>query len=104
MQLLVKAANLRLQAVRAMLAGFRNPITCPLRPAIWEGGLRAAESALAQCGLQLHVGIFTGIFDASHPVISGSATLGTDYEELSALLREEARRHMLACLVCAMRR
>ena len=55
MQLLVKAANLRLQAARAMLAGFRNPITCPLRPAIWEGGLRAAEGrwrdALAGRGL-----------------------------------------------------
>ena len=35
-------------------------------------------------------------FDASHPVIPGSAALGTDYEELEALLREEAKRHMLA--------
>ena len=55
MQLLVKAANLRLQGARAMLAGFRNPITCLLRPAIWEGGLRAAEGrwrdALAGRGL-----------------------------------------------------
>lgn len=45
---------------------------------------------------QLHVGMFMGMFDVSHPVISGSATLGTDYEELKALPHEEARRHMLA--------
>ena len=54
-QLLVKAANLRLQAARAMLAGFPNPISCPLRPAIWDGGLREAEArwraALAGRGL-----------------------------------------------------
>ena len=42
-QLVVKGANLRLQAARAMLAGFRNPVRCPLRPAFWEGGLRATE-------------------------------------------------------------
>ena len=26
-----------------MLAGYRNPVRCPLRPALWEGGLRATE-------------------------------------------------------------
>ena len=54
-QLLVKAANLRLQAARAVLAGFPNPSSCPLRPAIWEGGLEEAEGrwrdALAGRGL-----------------------------------------------------
>ena len=34
-------------------------------------------------------------FDTSHPVVAGRATLGTDYDELKALLRQEAKRHML---------
>ena len=43
MQLVVKAANVRLQAAHAMLAYYRNPVRCPLRPALWEGRLRATE-------------------------------------------------------------
>lgn len=35
-------------------------------------------------------------FDATHPVVAGSATLGSDYDALKALLREGAKRHMLA--------
>ena len=46
-QLVVKGANLRLQTARAMLAGFRNPVRCPLRPAIWEGGLRVVIEVAA---------------------------------------------------------
>ena len=34
-------------------------------------------------------------FDASHPVVAGSATLGADYDALKALIREGAKRHML---------
>ena len=41
--LVVKDANLRLQAARATLAGYLNPVRCPLRPALREAGLRAPE-------------------------------------------------------------
>ena len=43
-QLVVKGGNLRLQAARAMLAGYRNPVRCSLQPALWQGGLRATEA------------------------------------------------------------
>ena len=59
-QLAVKAANLRLQARRAVLGGHANPLGSPLRPAVWGAGLHAMEArwreALAGRGLLPRLG------------------------------------------------
>ena len=65
-------------------------------PALGRGPWRFSLDLLQDVAYMDATKVLLDRFDASHPVIPGSAALGTDYEELKALLREEAKRHMLA--------
>ena len=91
-QLVVKGANLRLQAARAILAGYHIPVRCPLRTALWEGGLRATEdrwrATLAGRGLMARLApvaadgprarrdpAFDGALDAPAPAAPGACAM-----------------------------
>ena len=65
-------------------------------PALGRGPWRFSLDLLQNAAYMDATAALLDSFDASHPAIAGSATLGADYEALKALLREEAKRHMLA--------
>ena len=65
-------------------------------PALGKGPWRFSLDLLHDTAYMESTAALLDRFDTTHPVTAGSATLGTDYEELKALLREEAKRHMLA--------
>ena len=65
-------------------------------PALGRGPWRFSLDLLLDVAYMDATKVLLDRCDATHPVIPGSAALGTDHEELKALLREEAKRHMLA--------